>query len=180
MICTTYRHNLCRYCLKHAEVKPMPSLEGKSVPLQNILCGYPTETMMVRLTKTTTWSGKTICLHSTVYFMDCFEWASKCNEGVFKKNAKLRNKPIILHVFACFAIILVLPSRPIVVSVAWNQELVTEHRVWYEYMKLIYLYCGKYILSKWRSSQYICTQLKQLRKKERCTSIAEVMGSIPV
>jgi len=28
-------------------------------------------------------------------------------------------------------------------------------KMWYEYMKLIYMYCGKYILSKWRSSQYV-------------------------
>ena len=32
-------------------------------------------------------------------------------------------------------------------------------------MKVIYFYFGKYILSKWRSSQ-LYTQLKQLRKKE--------------
>ena len=33
MICTTYRHNFCSFSMKHAQLKPMPSLESKRVML---------------------------------------------------------------------------------------------------------------------------------------------------
>ena len=50
-------------------------------------------------------------------------------------------------------------------------------KMWYEYMKVIYLYCGKYFLSncKWRSPQS-CTQLKQLRKKEAWKTWSSLNG----
>ena len=36
----------------------------------------------------------------------------------------------------------------------WHKDIQHSVRLWYEYMKLVYLYCGKYILSKWRSLQH--------------------------